>query len=310
MTEQPTAAPELSVADFKAMFNKAEAPTPQAPVAPAATATPEAPKTTEPEAIATPEAETTTETTEPERDENGRFKAKDAAEEPATEPDADDLPKNVQKRIGKAVAKQREAERKAEALEARLAALEATRDRNPQPETPAPVGKPKLDDFDSVEEFTDALTDWKLARRDQQEKQKEQAKSIEQKVSEARKQYPDFDNIAFSQEVVALIDRNRPVGDVITASPIFAKLAMYLGENTSELERIVALPLTRVGPEIGKIEAKLSTPKAATNTPKPPAQPLPKPPVQLNTSNATEPKPQSEWTPAEWRAHFAARNRF
>ncbi len=306
MTETTQAAPELSVADFKAMFSGKEV----APVAPAATATPEAPRPTEPEAIATPEAETTTETTEPERDEQGRFKAKEA-EEPATEPDADDLPKNVQKRIGKAVAKQREAERKAEALEARLAALEATRDGNPPTQSPAsiPADKPRLDQYDSVEEFTDALTDWKLAQREKQQEAKAQESAIQAKTREAREKYPDFDNIAFSSEVVGLIRQNPAVGNAVTESPIFAKLAMHLGQNTEELARIVELTPYRAIAEIGKLEDKLSAPKTATNTPKPPAQPLPKPPTQLASTSTIEAKPQADWTAAEWRAHFESKRR-
>jgi hypothetical protein len=307
MTETTQAAPELSVADFKAMFSGKET----APVAPAATATPEAPKTTEPEVTTKPEAETTTETTEPERDEHGRFKAKEAAEEPIAEPEADDLPKNVQKRIGKAVAKQREAERKAEALEQRLAALEATREGNPQPQSPAsiPADKPRLDQFDSVEEFTDALTDWKLAQREKQQEAKAQESVIQAKTREAREKYPDFDNIAFSSEVVGLIRQNPAVGNAVTESPIFAKLAMHLGQNTEELARIVELTPYRAIAEIGKLEDKLSASKTATNTPKPPAQPLPKPPTQLASTSTIEAKPQADWTAAEWRAHFESKRR-
>jgi hypothetical protein len=307
MTETTQAAPELSVADFKAMFSGKEV----APVAPAATATPEAPKTTEPEAIATPEAETTTETTEPERDDHGRFKAKEAAEEPIAEPDADDLPKNVQKRIGKAVAKQREAEREAEALRAEIQELKANRDRNPQPEIPAlvPSDKPKLDQFDSVEEWEEAVAEWREVKRTQKQQENEAKQTIEGKKREARKQYPDFDNVAFSPEVIALINRNKPVGNAVTESPIFAKLAMHLGQNTEELARIVELTPYRAIAEIGKLEDKLSASKTATNTPKPPAQPLPKPPTQLASTSTIEAKPQADWTAAEWRAHFESKRR-
>lgn len=126
------------------------------------------------------------------------------------------------------------------------------------------TGKPKAENFDSHEDYIEALTDWKLEAREQakEAKAKEEqykteyqkiAKSHHERLTEFKKTVPDFD------EVIAEVD------DVILSSELQESIAtsdygpqiMYdLSNNRSALERIAKLSNLAAIREIGKLEAK------------------------------------------------------
>jgi hypothetical protein len=300
--EQPK---EMSLSDLRALMS------PKEPVAPAEKATPEETTKTpaKPESqpgAAEPAKPDNEKQTEPERDESGKFKAKEEAQ-------ADDLTletdsEAIKKRIGKAVAKQREAERKAAELEAEVERLRKDREAAP-PETEsqaAQAGKPSAEDFDSTEQYVEALLDW----REAQKAQKAQANKVDEKIAKAREEYPDFENIAMGREATSLIVKQPALGVAITESDIFPKLAMHLGQNLDELRRLTELSPTRALAELGKIEDRLSKPAPKRET----SQPLPKPPVVVSPGSpqqATKPEEMGVSELREYMAQLEAkRNRF
>jgi hypothetical protein len=141
-------------------------------------------------------------------------------------------------------------------------------------------GKPKIEAFESLEEFQEALTDWKLDQREsakvQVEKQREsqrQAEQARQRIEQARSKYEDFDEVALDPSLRV----SQAMYDVMLESDIGADVLYFLGNNPTEAERIAKLSPASAAREIGKIEAKLEAkPKAEPKVTKapPPVKPL------------------------------------
>ena len=164
-----------------------------------------------------------------------------------------------EKRISKEVARKNEALREAEYW--KKVALE----RQGEPQKAAVVeqaaDKPKFSDYNDIETYTEALTDWKLEQKLAQQEQKTKAKTVadsyNDRVKEFSKSRPDF------QEVLASSDLSisDPVKELIFESDVGPALALYLAENEEEAERINGMSIVRQVAEIGKLEDKLSAKK-------------------------------------------------
>ncbi len=224
-----------------------------------------------------------------------------------------DDPHGVKKRLSKVLEREQAAREEADRLRREVEALKSAKAEPPAPPVaqPAPT-KPKLDDFDSIEEYTDALTDWKLEQRESQESARRKTNEIETMISAAESRYPDFRVVAFSPEVVATVQAAPFLGDAITASPVFADLAMHFGQNPQELKRIAALPAVRALAELGKIEDKIEA-KAAPAAPKKAAPALPPPPEPVGGKTQTSSDPsledQSEMPYLEYKRFIMARRK-
>lgn len=129
-----------------------------------------------------------------------------------------------------------------------------------------PDGKPSADDFDSHEEYVEALTDWKLEQKlsEREQKQKETelktefqkaVSTYQERVQEFKKSHKDFDRVIESAEDITL---SLTVQDTLLTSELGPQLAYELSKNVEELERINALPPFQAARELGKLEAKLS----------------------------------------------------
>lgn len=143
---------------------------------------------------------------------------------------------------------------------------EATRPKEPVPSAapPAAEGRPSHADYATIGEYTEALFDWKdeqkFAEREQRaEKTKvdqlrqEQVKSWDAKEAEARTRYPDYDDVVTDDVRISAT-----MSDLILSSDVGADVAVYLGKNPSETERIAAMAPMAAAREIGKIEARFA----------------------------------------------------
>lgn len=234
------------------------------------------------------------------------------------------------KRMAKITRQKHEANRRAEQLQAMLDRAIGTK---PSPEAPpvptqpavvapAPEPEPQLDDFDTDAAYHKALMIWELDRRDalakeqavktqqvadaeaaaaaEKAQREKENQTIAQKrdttVIEGRKAHTDWDEVidsappgAFSMDMVAaLVETDNP-----------SEVTYFLGKNPSEAERISKLPQLRKAVELGKIDAKLSTPALKKTT----SAPAPISPVG-GTKTATG-MPDPEKDPKAW---IAARN--
>ena len=179
-----------------------------------------------------------------------------ADERKFTQAELDDI---IKKRIAKATAI---AERKAsKAYAEKLESLASQPQVQKQEVTVE--GKPKLEQFEKVEDYVEAVAEWKMQTHQQEQvKQAEEQRARKfqnevqakaQHVFELAEQEPEFDSEAF--EALPVSD---PMAFAIIDSDIAPKLMIHLQKNPDEVDRITKLSPARQAAEIGKIEAKLS----------------------------------------------------
>lgn len=189
-------------------------------------------------------------------------------------------------RIGELTREKYELKAEREDLKARLAQLEA-RYGSGAP-SPAPVkaeqeqGPPKLDAYNSYEEWVEAVADYRAEKRFtelQRQSEERAAQESERKAAESRRaayekavatiedRYPDY------HDVTAEMPTTRAMAEFILGHDKGPDIAYYLGKNPDEAMRIATLDPVRQGFELAKLEAKLVTPgsqvKTATTAPEP-----------------------------------------
>ena len=160
-------------------------------------------------------------------------------------------------------------------------------DKPSEPAQPAAAGKPKLENFKTLEDYQEALTDWKLDERERTCKEadartaQEEAARTEQerwtaKEKAARKAHDDYDDLIDTVVIPAgpgvLAARQAMLEDEHGA-----ELLYHLAKHPKELERIAALSPASAVLAIGKLSAKFDTPATETNG-KPRITGAPKPP--------------------------------
>ena len=147
-------------------------------------------------------------------------------------------------------------------------------------------GKPRLEDFSTYEDYTEALTEWKMdlklaklqedqAKQRQQKEAESKTLTWNQRVESARSKYEDFDEVALDPDIPV----SAAMAEVIQDSEAGPDLAYFLGQNPVEAARIATLSPIAAARELGKIEAKLTP--APDTKPKPAATPKPKPVTPL-----------------------------
>lgn len=126
-----------------------------------------------------------------------------------------------------------------------------------QPEYSVP--KPKLEDFDSIESFTDALTDWKADKREFEGKlraQQEAAqKEVNDKLAGARARYGEAADSTIRESASKIFsDQQIPnaVKAIINDSPEMVDLLYTLGSDADGLKDFIQLAKTNPGQAIRK----------------------------------------------------------
>jgi len=234
------------------------------------------------------------------------------ATEPAAERKIDEPPEPdkdaLQKRFDKLTKARREAEREAAYQRGRAEALEATK-KEPEPVVAA-TPKPVQDDFESYDDYVDALTDWKveqkLAQFDKRIEQRAETDrasasqtAFEEKLAKGSERYEDFEEVAMGSSVpitqgMVEIMRGRedPVG-----------IAYYLGKHIQEATRISRLTPLEAACAIGKIEAEVAAAEKAKPPPKPVTNaPPPIKPVSGGEVAGEDPENMSYEKYKAWRA--------
>jgi hypothetical protein len=160
-------------------------------------------------------------------------------------------------------------------------------DKPPEPAPSAP-GKPKLEDFQTLEAYQEALTDWKLDERERLQREKqardatEQALRAEQdgwkaKERAARKAHADYDDLMDTVEIPAgpgvLAARQAMLEDEHGA-----ELLYFLAKHPKELAAIAQLSPATAVMAIGRLSASLSPASPENGKPKITGAPKPPPP--------------------------------
>lgn len=215
-------------------------------------------------------------------------------------------PKGFQKRLNEITANWRGEQRRAQKLESMLERVLAEKPaQKAEPKVEA-QGEPKLDQYQTYEEYVAALADYRADQKIRQweegrqraEAEKQQQAVVEQFQSRAqafRAQRPDFDSVAFNPDL-PITDAMAEAINVADNGP---ELLYNLGKNPSEAARIAALPPLMAAVELGKFAVRMSMPQPRNQTgAPPPVRPL------AGGSGAIAPDPDKmttqEWM--EWRA--------
>lgn len=126
-------------------------------------------------------------------------------------------------------------------------------------------GKPKADDFESHEDYVDALTDWKVEKKifDYEEKKRgeaikneyaSKAKTHADRVNSFVQSHSDFHEVL---EEVSDVRLSGVVQELIIESDLGPDLMYHLAKDQDELERICALTPLAAAKAIGRLEIKL-----------------------------------------------------
>ena len=233
-------------------------------------------------------------------------------EAPAEPEEAPKPPRGVQKRLDELTANWRAAERREAELRQLLAqTLHAPQQPQTfQPAQPQPTNeRPVLEQFDSYEAFTEALTDWKAtqavqtalqqreaAQRQAEEQRTEQEREStwKQRKADATSRYADFDEVALNEHLPV----SPAMAEVIKSVENGPDVLYHLGRNPAEAARIAALSPAQAAFALGSLAAALQPPTKAT--PRPVPQPI-NPLAGGNAAPATDPEQMSSDQWLAWR---------
>jgi len=181
-------------------------------------------------------------------------------EEHDTEVSDEKKPKvGFQRRIEKAKARARE-EAQAEIEYWKKAAMGKDPVAQTQPAQTVSVDKPKFSDYNDLEEFAEAMADWKIdvkmAEREKRSSADKVHISYQDKVKEFVKVTPDFHTVL---EDASDVDMCPEILNTVMESDIGPSIAYYLGKNLDEVDRINGLPSHKRLIALGKLEAKLES---------------------------------------------------
>lgn len=164
------------------------------------------------------------------------------------------------------------------AAEKRAEELERENNELKQKSRPAPVAEkvqPKPEDFATVAEYTDALTDWKVekkfAEREQQQAQQRQkdeaeaaAQAFQKRLADTAKEIPDFQEVIDGSDAIA----RHHILNYLIESDIGPKLQYHLAKNPDVLDRLNQLSPIKAIAELGKLETKLEKVEPKSDTAK------------------------------------------
>lgn len=191
-----------------------------------------------------------------------------------------------------------------------------------QPEGPKP--KPTQDQFQSYEEFIEALTDHKMEQRElalaqkarewqAQEQERQRLNGWQSRVGEFKQTAADFDDMLQSVDHIQIPPA---LQQALMESETGPQLAYALAKDPKELERIAKLPPLAAIRALGAFEAHIANgngngtaPKAKETAPPPvPVSKAPPPvrPVATGSSSMTTRKPVEEMTYQEYKRHREA----
>jgi len=178
--------------------------------------------------------------------------------------------------------------------------------KEPQP----PAGKPRLESYDTLEAYQEALTDWQLNQRETQRAAEAEARAAEDAAKKlqtewesrqqaARKAHPDYDDVI--ESVTA------PEGPGVQAArqamledDAGAEILYYLATHPAEIKRIAALPPIAAVREIGRLSASIAPSSGAANgkqrfTSAPPPPPSLSRPAKAVSDSINDPAVQRDF---------------
>ena len=210
----------------------------------------------------------------------------------------------VQKRFDKLTRDKYQARAEADMLRRELERLQSQQ-QAPRQQAQA-TGAPKLEDFDNFDAYVEAKAafiadqrlDAKLSEREKRDQerrsQEDSAKTAEtwnKRLSDVRKEVPDYDDVIESADIVI----TQAMGQAIMDSEMGPKVALYLARNPDEAERLIDLHPSAVARAIGRIEAKIENESLASK-----ASAAPKPATPVGSRSGASNGPADNQSIEDW----------
>lgn len=171
---------------------------------------------------------------------------------------------------------------------------------------------PKPDQFQSANDYVDALADWKAEQKIAEREFKQQQTKVESSYADreetARDKYHDFQDVVYLSPSEGGPAISEFMAAAIKDSEMGPEIAYHLGKNVAESKRIYALNPLAQAREIGRIEAKLSANPAPVKKVSSAPEPI-KPVTPRSTTvsvSTSDPRSTKEYGDSEW---IAKRNR-
>jgi hypothetical protein len=212
--------------------------------------------------------------------------------------------RGFEKRISKVVSERDRARQELDYWRDQALKQQNTQPTAPQDQAGQYAGKPLRDQYESDDQYLEALSDFKIEQRlSQRELQQQQAKLVENYNSRAQefaKERPDYFEIIDDAADLIIAPET---AFIIQKSEIGPKIALHLAENPDVADKLNRFDATTRLYELGKLEMQLSgiTKKAA------PAKRVSNAPAPLNPVKGSAPAaPKDLYDPqlttAEWIA--------
>jgi hypothetical protein len=207
----------------------------------------------------------------------------------------------IQKRISKAEA---QAERRA--LKVYAEKLESMQ-RQPAQQQEAPAdNKPKMSQFENVEDYVEAVADWKLAQHDQSSAKVKSEQAQKSIYDRTEKIYAKAEKIqGFDRDEFDALPLTTSIAQAIIESDEAPRLMAHLASNPAEVQRIANLSPARQAEEIGKLEIKIQDAKPVQIS----KAPAPITPIGSRGSSSKDPSDMSDAEFAKWRKSQIAQRR-
>lgn len=204
----------------------------------------------------------------------------------------------TQKRFNRMTAKLAEKEQEIEFLKS--LAFKDKDAESAQPVTPAvqnnQVGKPQLADYESIEDYTEAVTEWKLEQKLQAREAQKSVNRVQQafdtRVAEFQKTVPDYQEAV--KDILPFVNDPELV-QLALESEVGPEMLYQLANNDAELDRFAKMSKARKLAYLANQETAIINRKSVSKTVAPA-------PITKVTANSASEKSSNEQSYAEWKA--------
>ena len=146
--------------------------------------------------------------------------------------------------------------------------------------------RPALEQYNSEEEYEQAMGQWvqsgyqrqvdeaqqAYSHQQQQQAQMSQAQAVQEKIAKATEKYPDFQERITDPSIPKLSQINLTAYEAVLESDNMADVAMYLCQNPAEIYAFSQMTPIQAVKAVARMEAKVtSTPTVAKPPPAPPS---------------------------------------
>ena len=125
--------------------------------------------------------------------------------------------------------------------------------------------KPAPEDFESYDEYVEALADYKAESRLKEFQSKQQQEIISRQQAETERKWDDQITKAiakdpqFFEKAYIPHDPNGKMIELLSGTDHLVDFGYYFGQNPAEATRILSLPTVQAAKEIAKLEVKFAT---------------------------------------------------